>query len=257
MDYGAKVSQKTYDVKTVADRLSVFSSSFQTLKVHSAQQVTGTIPSSGTNTITLTHNLGYYAPYIVIYNGDSTAGQGTSSFFAVPIDESAPPGISVLTTRQYQNYLEIDVPSSYGSSGDTIYFTVYLFVDDFRTVEESTIKSSTTSTDSTDDYGFKVSKEGYSVWDADDSELVISSSFFNNIVHKKGISDGADVSHDLGYIPNYLAYGKRDAESFIQYIAQVYSQDYFDNIDTTTLYFPPFPYDWDDMYYIIFKNVIE
>jgi len=251
--YGSAVSQKGYDVKTCADRFLVYSSAFQTLKVFSASSVTTTIPASGTNTITITHNLGYYAPYIVIYNGDTSRGVGTSSFFSIPVSEGLPPDIASPVTRQYVNSLQIDVSSGYGATGDTIYFTVYLFLDDFRTVAENTINTGTSSGASSSDYGIRISKSGYDVKTCTDEQCVLSSSFFNQIVHKKGIAS-ANVSHNLSYVPNYLAYGKRDGESYIEFIAQVYSQDWYVSIDSSYLYIPSFPYDWDDMYYIIFKG---
>lgn len=256
LDYGAAVAQKGYDCKTCADRFLVYSSAFQTLKIFNTYSVSATIPSSGSTTITINHNLGYYAPYIVVYNGDSSKGVGTSGFFSVPLSESAPPNIATPETRQYANSLQIDVEEYFGSHGATIYFTVYIFLDDFRTISERSINTGTSSGSSSTDYGFRISKPGYDVKTCTDDQCVLSSSFFNQIIHKKGISSG-NVSHNLGYIPNYLAYGKRDGESYISFIAQVYSQDYYDSIDDSYLYLPPFPYDWDDMYYIIFKNQIE
>lgn len=253
LDYGTAVAQKGYDVKTCADRFLVYSSAFQTLKIFNVYSASTTIPASGTSTITVSHNLGYYAPYIVIYNGDTTKGVGTSHFFSIPISESAPPDISFPVTRMYVNTLEIDVEDYYGASGDTIYFTVYVFLDNFSTVAEETINTETSSGSSSTDYGIRISKDGYDVKTCTNEQCVLSSSFFNQIVHKKGTAT-VDVTHNLGYVPNYLAYGKRTAESFIQFISQAYSQDYFNNVDSSNLYFPPLPYDWDVMYYIIFKN---
>ena len=257
LDYGAAVSQKGYDVKTCADKFLVYSSAFQTLKIFNTYAVTKTIPASGTSTITITHNLGYYAPYIVIYNGDTTKGVGTSHFFSIPLSENVPPTIGPPVTRMYVNTLDIDVEDCYGNSGNTIYFTVYIFLDDFRTVAENNINTGTANKASSIDYGIRFSKAGFDVKTCADKDCVLSSSFFNQIVHKKGISDGANVSHNLGYVPNYLTYGKRDGQNYISFISQTNSQDYYDNIDSTTLYMPPFPNDWDDMYYIIFKNVVS
>ena len=78
MDYGMAVSQPGKDVKVTADRFFTLSSSFQSLKVLAVHEVTTTIPVSGTNVITITHNLGYFAPCLVVYNGSTTLGQGTS-----------------------------------------------------------------------------------------------------------------------------------------------------------------------------------
>jgi hypothetical protein len=254
-DYGFAVSQKGYDVKTCVDRKLVVSSAFQKLKVFKAQQVTGTIPASGTSTITFTHNIGFYAPYVVIYNGDTTRGTGTSCFFAVPLDETPPPDIASIKTRQYTNSLQIDVEDYFGNVGDTIYFTVYVFLDDFSTLNQQNINTSTTTGATSTDYGLRVSKEGHDVKTCADVDLVMSSSYGSQIVHKKGIAT-SDVSHNLGYIPNYLSYGRNSGDNYIEFIAQTMSQDIYTSIDNTTLYDPPSPQDVDYMYYIIFKNKI-
>jgi len=85
-DFGAAVSQKGYDVKTCADRFLVYSSAFSNLKINNVYSVSTTIPTAGNiNTITITHNLGYFAPVIVIYNGSTTRGITNSFFMSTPI----------------------------------------------------------------------------------------------------------------------------------------------------------------------------
>lgn len=201
---GMAVSQPNYDVKDSADRFKVFSSSFQTLKVFNTYAITTTKPSSGsgdTNTATATHNLGYFCPYLVIYNGNTTEGVGASYFFT---DSEVP-----LLTRGYTDRVEIDVDEYFDSSasdGDTIYFTVYVFLDDFRAVAESSINSTITTNSTGNNYGIKVSKSGYKVKEATDEQLILSSAFPNQVIHKKGISTAATISHNLGYIPNFIVF---------------------------------------------------
>ena len=246
MDYGAAVAQKGYDVKTCADRFLVYSSAFQTLKVHSTHAVTTTRPSAGTNTITITHNLGYLAPYFVVYNGSTTRGVGTSFFFN--------DGDYTFVTRQYTNRLEIDVDDLFDffgtNDGATVYFTVYLFLDDFRTIAASTINTGTTSGASSSDYGFRISKPGFDVKTCGDVDCIVSSSFFNQIVHKKGIDTTGTVAHGLGYLPNFLIYIKQSGQSYLT------SFGFLDgSVDTTNIY--PLVGGGDSAYYVIFKDKLN
>lgn len=251
-DLGAKVSikdadGKSYDVKTCADRFLCASTSFQYLKIHSTYTnatITGTKtkPASGTNTITATHNLGYLAPYIVVYNGSTTRGTGTSYFFC---DVQ-----STLVTRNYTDRIEIDISETFdvgSNAGDTVYFTVYVFLDNFATVNESTIETGETSTEIAGDYGFRVSKLNKDVKDCDDVDLINSSAFFNNVVHKKGSSVPAAISHDLGYVPNFLLYLKYSGDTHIEYVG-IYAA-----VSTTELDFSGAPVG-STAYYIIFKD---
>lgn len=332
---GAIVSQKGYDVNDSADRLKVFSSTFQTLKISSVHSVTtkkppsnsanftadastnvltsaghglengdivnfstdGTLPEglldyetdtlyyviekttdtfkvsltsggsavditsagSGTHTwwtdiyrFTINHNLGYYAPCIFIYNGSTTLGQNNSFQNSDGIGQQ-----SSFLMKNYENHLDVNIYSFFddgvSNPGDTLYFTVYFFLDDFRTVEEDNINTTTTSGSEGDNYGFRVSKEGIDVKTGDDVDMIISSSFFNNIVHKKGIEYGdpasISISHNLGYVPAVLMW-ERLATS--DYMSQC-----------------PFSIDSDDVvpsgfgganyyiYYIIFKSKLD
>lgn len=245
-DYGAAVAQKGYDVKTCADRFLVYSSAFQTLKVHSTYAVSTTRPASGVNTITITHNLGYYAPFIVIYNGSTSRGVGTSFFMN--------DGDYTFTMRQYTDRLEIDVDDFFdlfgSNDGDTVYFTVYLFLDDFSTITDSTRNTGTSSGASSNDYGFRISKPGFDVKTCANIDCILSSSFFNQIVHKKGIDTTGEVAHNLGYIPNILTYIKPSGQSFLTSYGFLNG-----SVDSINLY--PAAFGGDSAYYIIFKDKLN
>jgi len=212
-DYGAAVSQKGYDVKTCADRFLVYSSAFQTLKIFNRYSVSSTV--NGAN-ITINHNLGYYAPFIVLYNG---TGNNVSYFMCGGDGYSMNNDVDNTV-----NTLTIITPTGFSglADGTTVYYTVYLFLDDFRSVSQNTIKTGTTSGASSTDYGFRISKDGYDVKTATNDQLVISSSFFTAIVHLKGSADSSSdlftlsVSHNLGYVPNALVYCKKTGESKIR-----------------------------------------
>jgi hypothetical protein len=235
----------------------VYSSAFQTLKIFNTYSVTTTKPASGTNTITITHSLGYIAPFVVIYNGNSTTGQDDSFFMN---DNSTP----WLTVRQYTNTLEIDIDEYFDADNavatDTVYFTVYLFLDDFRTVAENNISTGTSKGADSTDYGIRISKDGYDVKTCTDEQCVLSSSFFNNIVHKKGTvnsvisppGSATTVSHNLGYVPNFLAFIKYDGNSYMEYDGR------FMTSSSTKITLNPLEQGGDNTYYyIIFKDKVE
>jgi len=205
MDFGAAVSQKGYDVKTCADRFLVYSSAFQTLKIFATATGSTTIPALGsgiTNTVTLTHNLGYRAPCIVVYNGSSTLGVGLSYFmadsaFQLPLSMGLN-SVSILVDEFFDQ--------GFSNPGDTVYFTIYQFLDTFDNYTANTINSDITSGATSDDYGFRISKEGFDVKTCADIDCVLSSSFFTSIIHKKGTDISGTVNHGLGYIPAYLGF---------------------------------------------------
>jgi len=249
-DYGAAVSQKGYDVKTCADRFLVYSSAFQTLKIFNTYSVSTTIPASGDNTITINHNLGYLAPFIVLYNGSSSIGTSNTYFFCDSYFSSFTQDYWN-NCRQYTDKLEIDVSSFFddGTTGATVYFTVYIFLDDFRTVAEQNINTSTTSGASSNDYGIRISKSGYDVKTCADIDCVLSSSFFNQIINKKGIltstaDDLYSISHNLSYFPSVLVYYRSSGNSYMNYDTSIIQNNSIQR----------FLYNGDKLYYIIFKQ---
>lgn len=255
LDYGAAVSQKGYDVKTCDDRFLVYSSAFQTLKIFNTYSVNTTIPASGVNTITITHNLGYYAPFVVLYNGSTSVGTSNTYFFCDSLGFSFTEDY-YNNTKNHLNTLTIDVDEFFDdvTAGATVYFTVYIFLDDFRTISEKLVNTGVTSGASSTDYGIRISKDGFDVKTCDDINCVMSSSFFSNIVDKKGIatasSDGImTISHGLGYFPGTLifkkfAVGDPNGSDYINYVTTTISttdiQEYLNN--------------GDSLYYIIFKQ---
>jgi len=243
-DYGAVVSQQGYDVKTCADRYLVYSSAFRSLKIFNVSSVSTTIPASGTNVITITHDLGYLAPCIVIYNGSTTSGVLKSYFMSD--SQVSNLDIEISTTT-----IKINIPTGFDSpannTGDTVYFTVYSFLETFDTYSASNINTGTTLGAESQDYGFRISKPGYDVKTCTDEQCVLSSSFFTHIVHKKGknSTDGI-VSHTLGYIPLFLGFIKYSGNSFLSYDPR------FTWIDSSNV--ECFLNAGDEFYYIIFKS---
>lgn len=245
MDFGIGVSQKGKDVKTTADRFFTVSSAFQSLKIRPVTSETTTIPTAGNvNTITVTHNLGYYAPAIIVYNGSTTRGQGTSYFMS---DSMFPLDIEIAANTIKINVADdFDFPTS--ATGDTVYFTVYSFIDTFDSFTAPVLSTDTTASSQGNDYGFRVSKPGFDVKTCADVDCIISSSFSTTTIHTKGTDTSGTVAHDLGYIPGYIAFAKLPEDSFL------YLANDITSVNTTDL-------EWirdfsETLYYVIFKSKI-
>ena len=255
MDYGAAVSQKGYDVKTCADRFLVYSSKFQTLKIFNTYAVSTTVPSSGTNTITINHNLGFFAPFLIIYNGSSTIGTTNSYFFTDRVGRPIDNGSTICYANNTINTLTINVGVDFDGAdiGATVYFTVYLFLNDFSTISHSEINTGTSSGASSTDYGIRVSKDGYDVKTCNDIDCVFSSSFFNQIIDQQKIytaSGGSPENFAIdtqGFLPSFLSYIQTSGQSYIYFAPfWVYEDKLERNLSSG-----------DKVYYIIFKQQID
>jgi len=332
MDYGAKGSLKTFDVKDVLDQYLLFSSAFRNLKIKEIFSVDSTTPrnngatftvntgtdvitsvahglnngevvnftsdtalpgglsayleevdtfifepngalyyvinattdtfqvsttlggsavditsvGSGThdwwtdyNKIVIDHNLGYLSPWIFCYNGTSSSG-GTSYFMSDDYGK--------MNIRIYPDSTEIHIPVGFGSLGasEPVYFTCYQFVDTFDNYTADVIGTSGLSGNTAEDFGMKISEDGFDVKDCDDVNLVMSTSFVSNIIHMKGNNSGTFVTHNLGYIPSFLAYRKPFGKTFINLATDSIG------VDSSVLEWSLYPD--ESSYYVIFKN---
>ncbi len=183
-DYGIAISQNGYDVKTCADRFLAYSSAFQGLKVFS--KTTLVIPAESDGIIT--HNLGYLAPFMV-FGPDGSLWYGT------------------------QTTTTLTITNGYGVQ-KTVY--VFIFADDFSTVAEKVVNTSTGSGSPSSNHGMKVSQEGYDVKTCTDSQLMFSSSHFTALMDKKGTVvstsdfEPVTISHGLGYPADFLVFTGSD-----------------------------------------------
>jgi len=239
-DYGAAVSQKGYDIKTCADRFLVYSSAFHGLKIFNTYTASTTIPTDpNINTITITHNLGYIAPCIILYNMNSDLlidNEDRAYFFSDSYGQ-------MITHRMKVNTLEIDVDQwiddpDYGNhAGATAYFTVYIFAEDFAEFEGSVINTGISSGESSVDYGFRISKPGFDVKTCANKDCVLTSSKASMIVHKKGEEAGVPITHSLGYIPSSLTYAYSEVDGELSFTPAF---SIYDNriefVDSTVLY---------------------
>ncbi|WP_248789288.1 hypothetical protein, partial [Escherichia coli] len=89
-------------------------------------------------------------------------------------------------------YVDDTFDNGNSAAGDTVYFTVYSFIDTFDTFVAPVL--STDTSDQTDgaDYGFRVSKPGFDVKTCADVDCIITSKRPSMTVHMKGIADAGD-----------------------------------------------------------------
>jgi len=208
-DYGAAVSQKGYDAKTCADRFLIYSSAFQTLKIHSITKVTGTLP------LTITHNLGYYCPFEVIAHNAPFFGY--QSWKRIPFSDGS--FYNSVTAKGYTDRIEI-VNGEFDPEASNSY-TVIIYLDDFATVAEKTINTGTTLGGTSADYGMRVSKPGYDVKTCTDEQCAMTSKQgFSEIIQKKGINTArtgqVTVSHNQGVPLKFLTFRKKTTNSYIE-----------------------------------------
>lgn len=193
-----------------------------------------------------THNLGYYAPFMCVYNGSTTIGVSSSYLMS---DSAGIP----LAIRQYTNKTEIyvfGIDDFNSNPGDTVYFTLHQFLDTFDSLSALTINTGVSSGASSTDYGMRISKPGFDVKTCADIDCVLSSSRFTQIIHMKGTANGSvssiTITHSLGYIPGFLSYIRFSGRSFLS-IANNYT-----SINSTSL--NTYPNVGDVFYYLIFKS---
>ena len=254
-DYGSAVSQKGYDVKTCADRFLVYSSKFQTLKVYATYSVSTTIPASGTNTITINHNLGFFVPFLIIYNGSSTIGTTNSYFFTDRVGRPIIDGSTVCYVNNTINSLTINVGETFDGddTGATVYFTVYLFLNNFSTISHTEVNTGTSSGESSNDYGIRVSKGGFDVKTCDDIDCVFSSSFFNQVIDQQDIYTASGGSpenfpiYNQGFLPAFLSYVQPNGANYIYFTPFWVYEDKLEKTLSAG----------DKVYYIIFKQKIN
>lgn len=197
------------------------------------------------NRITVTHNLGYISPFFVVFTGSTNMGRNFCSLFSYF-------GNSTFgyNCRQYTNKIEIDIFSGDGTAGDIFYFSIVQFLDDFSTIDPRSINTGTTIGASSNDYGIRVSIDGYDVKTCTDDQCAFSSSFFSQIIHMKGSTTADSLAHGLGYVPNFIAYMK-SSDIVGDY---VYYDNFITSADATYIY----PYaNGETTYYIIFKDKLN
>jgi hypothetical protein len=126
-DYGFKISISGQDVKTATNSQLILSTKFPFLKAYLQGSGSIYVPSSGTYTVTINHNLGYYPVFVHYFSFDiftpgkryfgRQAAQGPTGHLSVE---------SWVSTSQLRlAWKEI----GFTTHPYTIYFYYYLFYD--------------------------------------------------------------------------------------------------------------------------------
>lgn len=192
MNYIAKGTPSGYDVKTAADYLQSFNSSWSLLKIEHHGSATITLNSTPQNVYS--HNLGYPCAYVIIRNGVVVA---------------SPPGIGV-----DESILGYDGNFAVGGS-----YSFYFYV--FRLPLNQSFTSPNISTSDNraalnSEYKLKVSLPGKSVHSNDLRDFAVHSGSRSLMLHQVSPvtltgspgSYARSISHGLGYTPTAFCYMK-------------------------------------------------
>lgn len=114
-DYGFKVSQPGYDVKTCTDKECIFTSKYDLMKV----KISGSYACTGGVWNDITHDLGYYPNYFCFYY--DTDAEGNVGVFPMGLPDFGAGGINLNTyTTTTKLYMK-------PKNNCTVYF--YIFVE--------------------------------------------------------------------------------------------------------------------------------
>lgn len=219
-DFGAKVTRLRADVTGASDDQLLFNSGWPTLKI----AFQGLVTISGTTSSTVvTHNLGY-PPAFFIYRVTGN----TSKFDSYGTVYNGSAGGAVAVNSTEMKFF------SYGVGTGNVSFYYYIFAQPLNQNFTADTISATTDVSAplgvySDDYGIKVTKDGYSTDSTDLRHYAIHSGTISPNVHiaKTGactetgiVAGGAKMlsaTHNLGYEPLalfYVDYGANGAGSY-------------------------------------------
>lgn len=190
MDYGIKVSEEGYDVKTAGDKNLSLKTGFSLLNVFDEGSITGASPLE-----TISHDLGY-EPQFLAWIDDGAGVKADGSGLITGID-----------TFAYGSVNSSDLLISTENGGDIKY---YIFYEPLTTGTAPALTS-------TNDYGIKVSKEGYDVKTANILQLTFHSEKNSIKIALSGDSSNTvntsynfSISHGLNIVPGYLLFFEVD-----------------------------------------------
>lgn len=190
MTYVAKGTPPGYDVNTAIDYLQSFNSGWPLLKQHSTGNYSGAV----------NHNLGYFPFYTMV-----------STFTPSAFDEFA--GMSgsygVSQSQLTRNF----------GSGSPRYYIFRLDLETNFTAQ--VVDGSVTETPTSNDYVFKLTKDGADASSTDMRDFSLHSNTRSPMVHKVdfgtvgsgGLGRSRTINHGLGYLPTAFAFVKPGAGS--------------------------------------------
>lgn len=230
-DYGLRVSQRGYDVKTAPDFKQIFSSSWPAFTILEE----GAFTVSPGQTV-VSHNLGYVPAFLLFHNGTTAFALGGSNQ-AHMIDGFNASSFGMSDTNLIYS----------SGAGSSITGRYLIFQHDleqsktFPNVVTGTISDNPDSVDK--DYGFKVSKDGADVSSTDLRDFAIHTATRSPNVDtitygtKSAGTTPITVTHNLGYEPFPLIYAKLVSGAFIPARWQMLTtaSDSFVSVTTTQI----------------------
>lgn len=222
-DWGVRLSQFGYDVKTAADYQLIFSSSWPLLKIE--HQSSFTIPNPAA-TATYTHGLGY-PPLVLLFDN--------TTYPSLPF--SAATG----TVKIDSTKISININSANVSTPFTGYLVVFRHSLE-QNYQAPIINGVQGGFTSEHDWGLKISKTGKDVSSTDLRDFVIHSStrspMIQNVTWGPLASNGTDftlvATHSLNYGPWFLCFLKQSGNAYYESYFGGAGTDYL-KADTTTV----------------------
>ena len=256
-DYGMKISRQGYDVTTCSDNQLLWSSSFRLPVI--IQSGTYSITDETSTQTIHTHNLGYVPLFFM--QRRVTAGNPQYWSFAHTTGNGDGGAVYVDTTKIWYNA---------NGLGDPTKITFFIFNANIETAYTASIVDSDDDVQGavSNDYGFKVSKEGSDVTSAGLADLQSFSGSSlagipvrHQIIHKIGTGSLSGslftVAHGLGYRPMFLFYTKHGSDGYYCNPSH-YSSDLTERIrtyaDTTNIYLKNGSGATLPLAYVIFKD---
>lgn len=204
-DYGIKVSQSGYSVYETDETKFILKTNSNLLKVKSSGG--GTISSSGGAFTSISHDLGYVPQYLAYIESTTVAGRmnlATATYIR---------GLAKSDTSN----LKLQEPSL-GSVSNVDYY-YYIFYEPADSGSAPTVTS-------TNDYGIRISKDGFDVKTANILQQTFNSEKNCLKISAEGTSSytgtggSITIAHGLGYIPAWLLWFEVDGSGkwFGQYM---------------------------------------
>jgi hypothetical protein len=245
-NWGMKVSQEGYDVKTCADYQLLFSSAWPLFKI--AAQGSFTIGDTTLDTTIATHNLGYVPFFIILKNSSNRISLDNNNYFVAMNG----------TDLKWQGATRSAFSGNYSEATYSGYY--YIFRYNIQTAFTAPILSSTSaSPGASGNYGIKVTKAGASIVSTDYRDYVIHSATRSPMIHKTGfgtftlIGSSVVVTHSLTYEPLYFIFFNSDDHSDNRWqLALLSGGDFGIEMTDTTLTFTALP--TGDYAYVILKD---
>lgn len=256
-DYGIKVSAPGDDVKTALDKDLMFHSNYGALKIFDKGTLSFTTDSNGDAIASVNHNLGYAPAFFMFRKATaqntlmSDSAEYTNAYFPVAgFDEYVKDDSLHHGLHAYCDDTKVYIHASDAKASTAMEFVYILLVDqsqEFSAADGITLDQ---------DYGFRISKEGFDVQSAKEYQMAFSSKYkilqyyevskkissltFDEIFASAVdtfIEQGSyvDFTHGLGYPPLFIAFAQATESTDGDLQKLPYSQNYSAGVPNTII----------------------